>query len=233
MPESIININKSLIEKFEKLNELYKSEILPLLKTTKNAVDTQDEALIKDLFYNINVILNDETVLNNSFDINAILHKEIDTSADLNSIEHKLTEKIISNYKSQSYNKDNKYNDLYFEILAVYNSLSNYRFNKNFLPDIVQDILKLKIKYNSENIKQYIQINDLNLLYSKVASNMTEENAVKVQLKLDIEMENFKEKEMKKKLESFNSKSKAMDEINVEERFKSLLDSLDKILQIE
>ncbi|KAF0268921.1 hypothetical protein FOG51_03981 [Hanseniaspora uvarum] len=233
MPESIININKSLIEKFEKLNELYKSEILPLLKTTKNAVDTQDEALIKDLFYNINVILNDETVLNNSFDINAILHKEIDTSADLNSIEHKLTEKIISNYKSQSYNKDNKYNDLYFEILAVYNSLSNYRFNKNFLPDIVQDILKLKIKYNSENIKQYIQINDLNLLYSKVASNMTEENAVKVQLKLDIEMENFKEKEMKKKLESFDSKSKAMDEINVEERFKSLLDSLDKILQIE
>lgn len=233
MPESIININKSLIEKFEKLNELYKSEILPLLKTTKNAVDTQDEALIKDLFYNINVILNDETVLNNSFDINAILHKEIDTSADLNSIEHKLTEKIISNYKSQSYNKDNKYNDLYFEILAVYNSLSNYRFNKNFLPDIVQDILKLKIKYNSENIKQYIQINDLNLLYSKVASNMTEENAVKVQLKLDIEMENFKEKEMKKKLESFDSKFKAMDEINVEERFKSLLDSLDKILQIE
>lgn len=233
MPESIININKSLIEKFEKLNELYKSEILPLLQTTKNAVDTQDEALIKDLFYNINVILNDETVLNNSFDINAILHKEIDTSADLNSIEHKLTEKIISNYKSQSVNKDNKYNDLYFEILAVYNSLSNYRFNKNFLPDIVQDILKLKIKYNSENIKQYIQINDLNLLYSKVASNMTEENAVKVQLKLDIEMENFKEKEMKKKLESFNSKSKAMDEINVEERFKSLLDSLDKILQIE
>jgi len=233
MPESIININKSLIEKFEKLNELYKSEILPLLKTTKNAVDTQDEALIKDLFYNINVILNDETVLNNSFDINAILHKEIDTSADLNSIEHKLTEKIISNYKSQSVNKDNKYNDLYFEILAVYNSLSNYRFNKNFLPDIVQDILKLKIKYNSENIKQYIQINDLNLLYSKVASNMTEENAVKVQLKLDIEMENFKEKEMKKKLESFDSKSKAMDEINVEERFKSLLDSLDKILQIE
>ena len=233
MPESIININKSLIEKFEKLNELYKSEILPLLQTTKNAVDTQDEALIKDVFYNINVILNDETVLNNSFDINAILHKEIDTSADLNSIEHKLTEKIISNYKSQSYNKDNKYNDLYFEILAVYNSLSNYRFNKNFLPDIVQDILKLKIKYNSENIKQYIQINDLNLLYSKVASNMTEENAVKVQLKLDIEMENFKEKEMKKKLESFNSKSKAMDEINVEERFKSLLDSLDKILQIE
>lgn len=233
MPESIININKSLIEKFEKLNELYKSEILPLLQTTKNAVDTQDEALIKDLFYNINVILNDETVLNNSFDINAILHKEIDTSADLNSIEHKLTEKIISNYKSQSYNKDNKYNDLYFEILAVYNSLSNYRFNKNFLPDIVQDILKLKIKYNSENIKQYIQINDLNLLYSKVASNMTEENAVKVQLKLDIEMENFKEKEMKKKLESFDSKSKAMDEINVEERFKSLLDSLDKILQIE
>lgn len=233
MPESIINVNKSLIEKFEKLNELYKSEILPLLKTTKNAVDTQDEALIKDLFYNINVILNDETVLNNSFDINAILHKEIDTSADLNSIEHKLTEKIISNYKSQSVNKDNKYNDLYFEILAVYNSLSNYRFNKNFLPDIVQDILKLKIKYNSENIKQYIQINDLNLLYSKVASNMTEENAVKVQLKLDIEMENFKEKEMKKKLESFDSKSKAMDEINVEERFKSLLDSLDKILQIE
>lgn len=233
MPESIININKSLIEKFENLNELYKSEILPLLQTTKNAVDTQDEALIKDLFYNINVILNDETVLNNSFDINAILHKEIDTSADLNSIEHKLTEKIISNYKSQSVNKDNKYNDLYFEILAVYNSLSNYRFNKNFLPDIVQDILKLKIKYNSENIKQYIQINDLNLLYSKVASNMTEENAVKVQLKLDIEMENFKEKEMKKKLESFNSKSKAMDEINVEERFKSLLDSLDKILQIE
>ncbi|KAL6949236.1 hypothetical protein ACO0OE_001318 [Hanseniaspora uvarum] len=62
---------------------------------------------------------------------------------------------------------------------------------------------------------------------------MTEENAVKVQLKLDIEMENFKEKEMKKKLESFDSKSKAMDEINVEERFKSLLDSLDKILQIE
>lgn len=233
MPESIININKSLIEKFENLNELYKSEILPLLQTTKNAVDTQDEALIKDLFYNINVILNDETVLNNSFDINAILHKEIDTSADLNSIEHKLTEKIISNYKSQSVNKDNKYNDLYFEILAVYNSLSNYRFNKNFLPDIVQDILKLKIKYNSENIKQYIQINDLNLLYSKVASNMTEENAVKVQLKLDIEMENFKEKEMKKKLESFDSKSKAMDEINVEERFKSLLDSLDKILQIE
>ena len=233
MPESIININKSLIEKFEKLNELYKSEILPLLQTTKNAVDTQDEALIKDVFYNINVILNDETVLNNSFDINAILHKEIDTSADLNSIEHKLTEKIISNYKSQSVNKDNKYNDLYFEILAVYNSLSNYRFNKNFLPDIVQDILKLKIKYNSENIKQYIQINDLNLLYSKVASNMTEENAVKVQLKLDIEMENFKEKEMKKKLESFDSKSKAMDEINVEERFKSLLDSLDKILQIE
>ncbi|GMM39953.1 hypothetical protein DAHU10_008540 [Hanseniaspora uvarum] len=233
MPESIINVNKSLIEKFENLNELYKSEILPLLQTTKNAVDTQDEALIKDLFYNINVILNDETVLNNSFDINAILHKEIDTSADLNSIEHKLTEKIISNYKSQSVNKDNKYNDLYFEILAVYNSLSNYRFNKNFLPDIVQDILKLKIKYNSENIKQYIQINDLNLLYSKVASNMTEENAVKVQLKLDIEMENFKEKEMKKKLESFNSKSKAMDEINVEERFKSLLDSLDKILQIE
>ena len=233
MPESIININKSLIEKFETLNELYKSEILPLLQTTKNAVDTQDEALIKDVFYNINVILNDETVLNNSFDINAILHKEIDTSADLNSIEHKLTEKIISNYKSQSVNKDNKYNDLYFEILAVYNSLSNYRFNKNFLPDIVQDILKLKIKYNSENIKQYIQINDLNLLYSKVASNMTEENAVKVQLKLDIEMENFKEKEMKKKLESFNSKSKAMDEINVEERFKSLLDSLDKILQIE
>ena len=50
---------------------------------------------------------------------------------------------------------------------------------------------------------------------------------------LDIEMENFKEKEMKKKLESFDSKSKAMDEINVEERFKSLLDSLDKILQIE
>mgnify|MGYP001592558889 FL=1 len=233
MPESIININKSLIEKFETLNELYKSEILPLLQTTKNAVDTQDEALIKDVFYNINVILNDETVLNNSFDINAILHKEIDTSADLNSIEHKLTEKIISNYKSQSVNKDNKYNDLYFEILAVYNSLSNYRFNKNFLPDIVQDILKLKIKYNSENIKQYIQINDLNLLYSKVASNMTEENAVKVQLKLDIEMENFKEKEMKKKLESFDSKSKAMDEINVEERFKSLLDSLDKILQIE
>lgn len=233
MPESIININKSLIEKFENLNELYKSEILPLLQTTKNAVDTQDEALIKDVFYNINVILNDEIVLNNSFDINAILHKEIDTSADLNSIEHKLTEKIISNYKSQSVNKDNKYNDLYFEILAVYNSLSNYRFNKNFLPDIVQDILKLKIKYNSENIKQYIQINDLNLLYSKVASNMTEENAVKVQLKLDIEMENFKEKEMKKKLESFNSKSKAMDEINVEERFKSLLDSLDKILQIE
>ena len=233
MPESIINVNKSLIEKFENLNELYKSEILPLLQTTKNAVDTQDEALIKDLFYNINVILNDETVLNNSFDINAILHKEIDTSADLNSIEHKLTEKIISNYKSQSVNKDNKYNDLYFEILAVYNSLSNYRFNKNFLPDIVQDILKLKIKYNSENIKQYIQINDLNLLYSKVASNMTEENAVKVQLKLDIEMENFKEKEMKKKLESFDSKSKAMDEINVEERFKSLLDSLDKILQIE
>lgn len=233
MPESIININKSLIEKFETLNELYKSEILPLLQTTKNAVDTQDEALIKDVFYNINVILNDEIVLNNSFDINAILHKEIDTSADLNSIEHKLTEKIISNYKSQSVNKDNKYNDLYFEILAVYNSLSNYRFNKNFLPDIVQDILKLKIKYNSENIKQYIQINDLNLLYSKVASNMTEENAVKVQLKLDIEMENFKEKEMKKKLESFDSKSKAMDEINVEERFKSLLDSLDKILQIE
>ncbi|KKA02616.1 hypothetical protein D499_0H01220 [Hanseniaspora uvarum DSM 2768] len=233
MPESIINVNKSLIEKFENLNELYKSEILPLLQTTKNAVDTQDEALIKDLFYNINVILNDETVLNNSFDINAILHKEIDTSADLNSIEHKLTEKIISNYKSQSVNKDNKYNDLYFEILAVYNSLSNYRFNKNFLPDIVQDILKLKIKYNSENIKQYIQINDLNLLYSKVASNMTEENAVKVQLKLDIEMENFKEKEMKKKLESFDSKFKAMDEINVEERFKSLLDSLDKILQIE
>ncbi|KAL6949237.1 hypothetical protein ACO0OE_001319 [Hanseniaspora uvarum] len=102
MPESIININKSLIEKFETLNELYKSEILPLLQTTKNAVDTQDEALIKDVFYNINVILNDETVLNNSFDINAILHKEIDTSADLNSIEHKLTEKIISNYKSQS-----------------------------------------------------------------------------------------------------------------------------------
>ena len=233
MPESIININKSLIEKFETLNELYKSEILPLLQTTKNAVDTQDEALIKDVFYNINVILNDEIVLNNSFDINAILHKEIDTSADLNSIEHKLTEKIISNYKSQSVNKDNKYNDLYFEILAVYNSLSNYRFNKNFLPDIVQDILKLKIKYNSENIKQYIQINDLNLLYSKVASNMTEENAVKVQLKLDIEMENYKEKEMKKKLESFDSKSKAMDEINVEERFKSLLDSLDKILQIE
>lgn len=233
MPESIININKSLIEKFETLNELYKSEILPLLQTTKNAVDTQDEALIKDVFYNINVILNDEIVLNNSFDINAILHKEIDTSADLNSIQHKLTEKIISNYKSQSVNKDNKYNDLYFEILAVYNSLSNYRFNKNFLPDIVQDILKLKIKYNSENIKQYIQINDLNLLYSKVASNMTEENAVKVQLKLDIEMENFKEKEMKKKLESFDSKSKAMDEINVEERFKSLLDSLDKILQIE
>ena len=233
MPESIININKSLIEKFETLNELYKSEILPLLQTTKNAVDTQEEALIKDVFYNINVILNDEIVLNNSFDINAILHKEIDTSADLNSIEHKLTEKIISNYKSQSVNKDNKYNDLYFEILAVYNSLSNYRFNKNFLPDIVQDILKLKIKYNSENIKQYIQINDLNLLYSKVASNMTEENAVKVQLKLDIEMENFKEKEMKKKLESFDSKSKAMDEINVEERFKSLLDSLDKILQIE
>ena len=233
MPESIININKSLIEKFETLNELYKSEILPLLQTTKNAVDTQEEALIKDVFYNINVILNDEIVLNNSFDINAILHKEIDTSADLNSIEHKLTEKIISNYKSQSVNKDNKYNDLYFEILAVYNSLSNYRFNKNFLPDIVQDILKLKIKYNSENIKQYIQINDLNLLYSKVASNMTEENAVKVQLKLDIEMENYKEKEMKKKLESFDSKSKAMDEINVEERFKSLLDSLDKILQIE
>ena len=233
MSDTLTNINKHLVKQFEEFNALLKTDILPLLESTKTAIDTQDEALTKTAFYDINVIINDDNVLKNFFDVNTLLHKEIDRSSDLCAIEHELTKKILSKYQKQSTTKNDKYTDLYFEILGVYNSLSNYRYNKNFLPDIVTDILKLKIKYNAENIKQYIQINDLNLLYSKVESNMSGENAKKVQLKLDIEMEKLKDAEIKKKLDNYDAKSNALNEANVEEKFKSLIDNLDEILQID
>lgn len=233
MSDSLDNINKLLVGHFEEFNTLLKADILPLIQSTKTAIDTQDETLIKDTFYDINVIINDDNVLKNLFEVNTLLHKEIDTSSDLNFIEHELTKKILNKYQKQFTKSEDKYTDLYFEILGVYNSLSNYRYNKNFLPDIVKDILKLKIKYNAENIKQYIQINDLNLLYSKVSSNMSEENAAKVQLKLDIEMERLKDVEIKKKLDSYDAKSNALNEANVEEKFKNLLNNLDEILQID
>lgn len=231
MKESVNKINKSLIEHFEQFNHIFKSQIYPLLENTKKAIDTEDNALTEEVFYNINLILNDENVLKDIFEVNTILHKEIDTSDDLNTIEYELTKKIIEKY--QPHEKEDKYNDLYFEILGVYNSLAYYRFNKNFLPDIVQDILKLKIKYNSENIKHYMNINDLNLLHSNVEKNLTDENAAKLKLKMDIEIEGLKDKQNKEKLDALKSKSKTMEQANVENKFKGLLQSLDEILQID
>jgi hypothetical protein len=231
MKESIDNINKSLIEHFEQFNDLFKSQLYPLLESTKKAIDSEDSALAEEVFYNINLILNDENVLEDIFEVNSILHKEIDTSDDLNTIEYELTKKIIKKY--HPHEKNDKYNDLYFEILGVYNSLTYYRFNKNFLPDIVQNILKMKIRYNSENIKQYININDLNLLYSNVEKNLSDENAAKLKLKMDIEIEGLKDKQNKEKLDTLTNKSKAMEQVNVEEKFKGLLQSLDDVLQID
>lgn len=231
MKESIDNINKSLIEHFEQFNDLFKSQLHPLLESTKKAIDSEDSALAEEVFYNINLILNDDNVLKNIFEVNSILHKEIDTSDDLNTIEYELTKKIIEKY--HPHEKNDKYNDLYFEILGVYNSLTYYRFNKNFLPDIVQNILKMKIRYNSENIKQYININDLNLLYSNVEKNLSDENAAKLKLKMDIEIEGLKDKQNKEKLDTLTNKSKTMEQVNVEEKFKGLLQSLDDVLQID
>lgn len=231
MKESINSINKSLIEHFDQFNHLFKSQLYPLLESTKRAIDSEDNALTEEVFYNINQILNDDNVLKNIFEIYTILNKEIDTSHDLNTIEYELTKKIIAKY--QPFKKSDKYNDLYFEILGVYNSLTYYRFNKNFLPDIVQNILKLKIKYNSEKIKQYISINDLNLLYSNVEKNLTDENAAKLKLKMDIEIEGLKDKQNKEKLDALKDKSVTLEQANVEDKFRGLLQSLDEVLQID
>ncbi|KAL6933960.1 hypothetical protein ACO0R3_001743 [Hanseniaspora guilliermondii] len=233
MKESISNINKSLIEQFEQFNNLFKTQLYPLLENTKKAIDLEDTVLAEEVFYGINLILNDDEVLKDIFEVNTILHKEVDTTDDLNTLEYKLTKKIIEKYQYQPCKKNDKYNELYFEILGVYNSLTYYRFNKNFLPDIVQNILELKIKYNSDNIKKYININDLNLLYSSVEKNLSDENAAKLKLKMDIEVEGLKDKQNKEKLDGLKNKSKTLDEVNVEDKFKDLLKSLDEILQID
>lgn len=233
MKESISNINKSLIEQFEQFNNLFKTQLYPLLENTKKAIDLEDTVLAEEVFYGINLILNDDEVLKDIFEVNTILHKEVDTNDDLNTLEYKLTKKIIEKYQYQPCKKNDKYNELYFEILGVYNSLTYYRFNKNFLPDIVQNILELKIKYNSDNIKKYININDLNLLYSSVEKNLSDENAAKLKLKMDIEVEGLKDKQNKEKLDGLKNKSKTLDEVNVEDKFKDLLKSLDEILQID
>lgn len=233
MKESISNINKSLIEQFEQFNNLFKTQLYPLLENTKKAIDLEDTVLAEEVFYGINLILNDDEVLKDIFEVNTILHKEVDTNDDLNTLEYKLTKKIIEKYQYQPCKKNDKYNELYFEILGVYNSLTYYRFNKNFLPDIVQNILELKIKYNSDNIKKYININDLNLLYSSVEKNLSDENAAKLKLKMDIEVEGLKDKQNKEKLDGLKNKSKTLDEVNVEDKFRDLLKSLDEILQID
>lgn len=233
MKESISNINKSLIEQFEQFNNLFKTQLYPLLENTKKAIDLEDTVLAEEVFYDINLILNDDEVLKDIFEVNTVLHKEVDTNDDLNTLEYKLTKKIIEKYQYQPCKKNDKYNELYFEILGVYNSLTYYRFNKNFLPDIVQNILELKIKYNSDNIKKYININDLNLLYSSVEKNLSDENAAKLKLKMDIEVEGLKDKQNKEKLDGLKNKSKTLDEVNVEDKFKDLLKSLDEILQID
>lgn len=233
MKESISNINKSLIEQFEQFNNLFKTQLYPLLENTKKAIDLEDTVLAEEVFYDINLILNDDEVLKDIFEVNTILHKEVDTNDDLNTLEYKLTKKIIEKYQYQPCKKNDKYNELYFEILGVYNSLTYYRFNKNFLPDIVQNILELKIKYNSDNIKKYININDLNLLYSSVEKNLSDENAAKLKLKMDIEVEGLKDKQNKEKLDGLKNKSKTLDEVNVEDKFRDLLKSLDEILQID
>ena len=73
----------------------------------------------------------------------------------------------------------------------------------------------------------------MNLLYSNVEKNLSDENATKLKLKMDIEIEGLKDKQNKEKLDTLTNKSKTIEQVNVEDKFKGLLQSLDDVLQID